>query len=308
VDPFSQLNLDASESVFLQRQLEQVMSKTYDIEYAALKFRQFIPVDSSLPSGTKSFSYKVFDMVGQAKMIASYADDAPRADAFGKEQFGVIRAFAAAYGYSVLEVKAGARTGTDLEQRKANAARRAIEEKHSSVALSGDTTFNLLGLNNQPNATVYSVPNGAGGTAPFSAKTADEILADMFGIGEAVMSATKNTHIPNTLLMPQAQYNLITRKRLGTTDGRTVLEQFLATNRYITTVEPWDDLKSAGTSSTDRMVCYEKNPDVLALIIPNDFQQLPPQTRNYEVVVNCLAETGGVVAYYPLALAYGDGI
>ena len=116
-------HLDAAESLYLARQLELVLSKTYDIRYPELRFRQFIPVDNSMPSGTKSYSYKVYDQVGVAKLIAAYADDLPRADVFASEQMGRIRVLGASYGYSYLEVKAGARTGQNLEQRKANAAR-----------------------------------------------------------------------------------------------------------------------------------------------------------------------------------------
>ena len=145
-------------------------------------------------------------------------------------------------------------------------------------------------------------------TATFVTKTPDEILTDFFGIANSIRVATKYAHNPDTLLMPEAQYDYIARTRMGTTETRTILEHFLATQRRITTVEPWDDLDGAGTGGADRMVCYPKDPDVLALIEPNAFEQLPGQNRNLETVVNCLAETGGVVTYYPLALAYGDGI
>jgi hypothetical protein len=56
------------------------------------------------------------------------------------------------------------------------------------------------------------------------------------------------------------------------------------------------------------MVCYRKDPNVLELIVPQEFEQFPPQERNLEVVINCHMRCGGVVCYYPLAISFGDGI
>lgn len=56
------------------------------------------------------------------------------------------------------------------------------------------------------------------------------------------------------------------------------------------------------------MVCYRRSPDALEAIVPQEFEQFPAQERGLEFVVPCHAKCGGVVLYYPLSMAYGDGI
>src|SRR5687768_14776013 len=72
--------LDASESVFFARELEEVRAKTYDIKYENLKALTFVPIDTSIDPAVESITYRQYDSVGVAKWIASYAKDFPRAD------------------------------------------------------------------------------------------------------------------------------------------------------------------------------------------------------------------------------------
>jgi hypothetical protein len=55
------------------------------------------------------------------------------------------------------------------------------------------------------------------------------------------------------------------------------------------------------------VVAYLRNPEVLELEIPQDFEQFAPERRNLEFIVNCHARCGGVLVYQPLAMAYMDG-
>ena len=42
------IRLDAGETAALAKQLEYVYAKTYDVKYAELKSRRFIPIDTSV--------------------------------------------------------------------------------------------------------------------------------------------------------------------------------------------------------------------------------------------------------------------
>ena len=55
------------------------------------------------------------------------------------------------------------------------------------------------------------------------------------------------------------------------------------------------------------MVAYQRDPMVLQLEIPQEFEQFPPQARGLSFVVPCHARIGGVHMHYPLAVAYMDG-
>jgi hypothetical protein len=301
-------NLDAAESVHFSRSLEQVKASAYDTKYPQFRARALIPVANWVDPDAKVITFRTWNQVGLAKIIAGYSDDLPRADVYGTEESATVKDLGDSYGYNVTEIRQSRRDGSQLDQKKANAARRAIEQLQENIAFNGDTTYGLYGLANQPNAQVYVVPNGAGGTATWATKTSDEILADLFGIGDQIVSTTKNAEKPDTLLLPQNQYSLISRKRIDDTVSETILTYFLRTSSHIKNIEVWDNLDGAGSGGTDRMIAYSRNPDVLELIIPREFEQLDGQARNLEIVVPCLARAGGVIAYLPMAIAYGDGL
>lgn len=309
IDAFVQAwNMDASESVFFSRQLEQIRAQTYDIKLLELKARGFLPVDNSISPGAEVVTYRQYNSVGVAKILANYGDDLPRADVKGLEFTSKIRGIGASYGFSMQEIRAAQFAGMPLEQRKANAARRSIEQKIDSLAQVGDSKHGLLGMLNQTNTTAFTVVNGAAGTATFATKTADEVLNDLHGIANGIVASTKGAEVPDTLILPIAQYTAIATRRVSTVSDTTILEFFLQSSPYIKMVDHWHALAGTGAGGTDRMVCYRKDPDALQLIIPQEFEQMPPQLRGFESVTPCHARCGGVVMYYPLSMSYGDGI
>ena len=301
-------NLDADENIFFERQLEQVRAQSYDVKYAQLKARLLIPVDNSIDPGAETVKYEQYDMVGQAKIINSYADDLPRSDVKAKEFRQPIKGIGSAYGYSIQELRAAKFAGKPLEARRANAARRAIEQTIDRIGATGDANNNLLGLLNQPNALSYVVPNGAGGQALWSTKTPDEILKDMNGVANLIVSTTLEIELPDTLALPVDQFSLVASTARSPNSDTTILDYFLKNNPYIQAVEPWAKLAGAGSGGTDRMVAYRRDPDALMLVIPQEFEQFPPQSKGLEFEIPCHARCGGVQVFYPLSICYGDGI
>jgi hypothetical protein len=301
-------NMDAAESVHFNRSIEQVKVGVYETRYPAFHAREFIPVATGISPNAKVLTWRRFDQVGIAKVISGYSRDLPRADAFATEESMTVRTLGNSYGYNIEEIRASLEDGTNLEQRKGNAARRAHEQLVETIAFSGDSTHNLLGLSNQPNAQLYTVPTGASGQTTWDAKTPDEILTDLFAIGDLIVTTTRGAEKPDTLILPQFQYSLISRTRLDVYNPESILQHFTQTSSHIKNVGVWDLLDGAGVGATDRMVAYTRSPDVLELVIPREFEQLDGQARDLEVVIPCLSRTGGVRVFVPLAMAYGDGI
>lgn len=300
--------MDANETAFLARQLEQIRANTYDIKYAPLDGLRFVPVDTSIDPGVETVTYRQFEMFGLAKIVADYAKDFPTANVVAREFTSKVKSLGASYEYSIQEMRAATFAGVPLEQRKANAARRAIDQLHNSLVKTGDSAQGLLGFLNQSNTTSFSVPNGAAGTATWVTKTPDEIVADMHDIANGIFTSTKGVERPDTILLPLAQYQLIASRRMGDGSDVTILRHFLATSPFITTVEAWWELDGAGTLGADRMVCYRRDPDALQYIAPVVFEQFAPQEEGMVLKTHCHARSGGVVVYYPLSISYGDGI
>lgn len=302
------VNLDADESIYFSNELEHVKAKTYDVVYPELKARMVIPVSFEAHPGAETISYQQFDAVGVAKIIANYATDLPRVDLLGKKFTANVRSLGDSYGYSVQDIRAARMAGKSLETRKANAAKRAIMALEDLIAAQGDSDHGLVGFVNHPNITDVAIPaDGTGSSALWSAKTPDLILRDVNLLVSEVHDATQGAESPNTLILPHKQYTDIKTRRLTDT-SMTIHDFLLNSSEYITEIMPWHRLKAAGAGSTDQMMVYDKNPDKITMEVPQDFEQFPVQERGLEYVVPCHARFGGVILYYPLSCAKGDGI
>ena len=301
-------NLDASENAFFGEQLEQIKAGTYDKKYPMLKSRQFIPLDGSIDPATEVLRVRSYSAVGVAKLIASYADDLPRADVKAEEHSVAFRSVGASYGYNVAEVRAAAKTGVALDARRAAAARRAHELVIDRILAAGDAASGLIGFLNQPNALTYTVPaDGTGASKLWSTKTPVQIVRDMVEICEYVYLQTNEQEQPNMLLLPRTELTRIRTTRFDTNSDRTILQWFQQIYPGVG-VDSWERLVTAGAGSTKRMVAYNMSPEMLQGAVPLEFLQHPPEKRGLEYIVPCESRVGGVLAYYPLSIAYGDGI
>lgn len=302
------MHLDANESAFFKRELEHVKAQSYDVKHKALKATTLIPVESDAPAGADTITWRSFDAVGVAKIVSDYAKDFPRVDVLGVENTVRVRSLGASYGYSIKEIRRSQMAGTRLDQRRANAARRAIDELIDSLAWRGDAAYGIQGLLDYPGMTEATIAVGAGSSKAWSAKTPDEIVADVTALLDAVTETTNGGEIPDTMVLPIAQYNLIANTRMEGGDSKTILRFILDNNPYLTAIDWVSDLAGAGDSGTDRVLVYSRDPEKLGLQIPMEFEQFEADKHGMEYEIPCHAETAGVIMYYPLSAAYGDGI
>ena len=301
------MRLDSGESAFFKRQLEFIKARTFDTKYKELRYAMFIPVSSEVPSGSEFVTYHSFSLIGVAKIISNYAKDFPRVDIFGEENTRLIKDLGAAYGWSIKEIRRAARAGTNLNARKATAARRAIEQKHNEVAWFGDSVHGLNGLIDYPGISQYTIPVGAGASTTWALKTPDEILADLNGIVTSIISTTNGVEQPNQILLPIDQFRLISTTRVTDGDSNTILRFFMSNNPGVS-VDWLTELSGAGAGGLDRILCYVRNPNNLQYEAPVVFEQFQEQQEGMEFEVPVHAETAGVEVYYPASVAYGDGI
>lgn len=306
-------HLDADESIFFTRQLEAVKSRTYDKKFTELKVRQLIPVSFEAGPGAETIRYEQFDMVGLAKVVADYARDFPRADVRAKEFISSIKSLGSSYGYSVQEIRAAALAGKPLQQRKADAARRAIAQQENRIALVGDASVNLPGWLTNPNIPNVVLPaDGVGSLTTFASKitTPDLIVRDLNSVANAVVTQSNGVERPNTMLMPIAQKTLIGSTPRSANSDTTVLNYFLQNNAAGIVDCDWlAELKATnGFVSGDTLICYDRNPNAMTLEIPQDFEQFRPQEKGLEFEVPVHQRIGGVLIYYPLSQALTDDV
>lgn len=301
-------NLDANESMFFARELETIKARSYDKKYPALKAISLIPVSTEAGPGAETITYESYDTVGIMKIIANYADDLPRADVKGEEFVSKVKSLGGSYGYNIQEVRNAIKAGKPLQQRKADAVRKANAQAENRIGWFGDADAGLLGLLNQPNIPTATSPK------TFAAATVDEVLGYLNDIVTDVIETTLGIEVADTLLLPIAQFAYIQKTARSTVSDTTLLQFFLANNPSITQIEWVNELKqvaplpSGGAGPADLMMCYRKDPEVLTLEIPQPFESFPAQERNLEFVVPAHSRIGGVIVYYPLACNIVEGI
>lgn len=295
-------------NVFLQEQVQQIKATNYNRRYPQLKSRQFVPIDNSIDRATPTVKVRSYSQVGVAKLLATYADDLPRSDVKVDEMIVKVKGAGDSYGYGLDEIRFAQKAGQNLDAMKGAAARRGMEILFDRVLAIGDTDTGMLGLLNQPNALTFTVPNGGGGTADWASKTPREILDDMIGICEYIATQTNEVESANTLLLPRDQFVQVSTTPMQENASEKTILDFFRANYPGINVQQWLRLATAGSGSGTRMVAYRLDPEYLQGLIPQEFEQLPVQEDRLEFLIPCHGRIGGVVAYYPLSIAYGDGI
>lgn len=299
--------LDAEETVYFQNQLAVIKAEIVEVQYPDLKARLLIPTDFSVNEGAETIKYRVWEKVGMAKMISSYADDLPRVDIRGSEVVAVIRTIGASYGYTRQEIRAAQMAGVSLDSTKSRACREAILRKENQTAWLGSSVHGIsTGLLNNANMTEVTLPeDGEGDISDFSAKLADQIIRDLNAIAAGPFEATFGIETPDTMLLPVSAWRIVTTNPRSNTDT-TILKFFLANSPWIKNVEWLNELTGIGSGGNDRILVYRRDPSRVALEIPMDVTEYEPQAKGLEFVIPAESRTAGVIAKRPLSIAYSD--
>lgn len=299
---------DANESLYFARQLEAIKAKTYDVKRPKLNALALMPVSTETPEGASTVTYRQYDTVGMAKVIANYSNDLPRADVKGKEFTAQIRSIGNAYGYSTQEIRSAIFAGVNLPARKATAAMRSHDEEINALAFAGDAENGITGLTSNSNIpSVTLAADGSGSSKAFSTKTAAQIVRDVNSVINKVVSQSKGIHRANAVWLPIEQYTLIATTQNSVASDTTILGFLQQANPGVV-FSPVVELDGAGAASADRMYAAEVMEDNFWLDIPMMFRQYPPVQKGLEFEIACESRFAGFICAYPLALAFADGI
>lgn len=285
--------------LYFARELETILERSLEVEYADIKYSNLIPVSSEVNPGADSFTVKIFDKQGSMKVISDKAKDLPRADILRKEITYPVRSIGGSFAYTVQETRAASMVpGMNLEQRRANAVRRAYEETVQAIAYYGDTPSGMKGFFNNDQIDKI-VPDK---WFDLTTITTDEMLQLLNEAPTRILTNSNGKESPNTMCVPYNVYRIISTTARSSTSDTTVMEFFLRTNPLITAIEPINELeatKSSGALSKDRIMVYDRNPDKLQLHIPVSLEFMPPVREDLEFSVAAHARIGGLALYYP---------
>lgn len=286
--------------LFLSRELETILSRVLEVQYADLKYAQILPVSTEVAESSESYTYRVFDAQGKMQVIQDKASDLPRADILRKEVTLPVRSLGGSFAYTVQEVRAAAAVpGMNLETRRAAALRRASEEAVNEIALFGNAPSGMKGFLNSDQIDKV-VPSKW-----FDNCTTDEMLEVLNEAPTRIVQGSNQRETPNTMLVPYDVYRVISTTARSASSDETVLSFFLKTNPFIRSIEPINELAAANSVlAKDRIVCYDRSPEKLQLHIPRTLELLPPERKGLEYSVAGHMRVGGTAIYYPKSVLY----
>jgi len=286
--------------LFLARELETVLNRVLETQYADLKYAQILPVSTEVAETSEAYTYRVFDAQGKMNVIQDKASDLPRADILRKEITLPVRSLGGSFAYTVQEVRQAATVpGMNLETRRAAALRRAAEEAVNDIALFGDGPSGMKGFLNSDQIDKV-VPSKW-----FDNATTDEMLEVLNEAPTRIVQGSNMKEAPNTILLDYNSYRIISTTARSASSDETVLSFFLKTNPFIRSVEPINELSAANSVlSKDRLICYDRSPEKLQLHIPRTLELLPPERKGLEYSVAGHMRIGGTAIYYPKSVLY----
>lgn len=221
--------------------------------------------------------------------------------------------------YSILELLSSAQLGRPVDSQKVDAMELKRQMDIDEQVYFGDLTLNIGGMYNSAAITnVTNVPVGAAGFTQWVYKTPDEILAD---INQGIYSAWYASGFsvkPNRILLPPAQFALISFAKVATASGlisiKAYVEKYNLLGEGKLTIESCKWGIGAGQGGTilvpgtvDRMLTYTKNykflrfPKTTQARTPIQFEGLWHKWYYYH-------KMGGVELPYANTISLMDGI
>lgn len=288
------------QTVFLKEQLQHVLGQAFQENFPALKARNFIPVNRSIPPAAETVTARIWDSYGEARVLNPNADDFPSVSVGQRQDFAAIKSLGCFFEYSVMDLRRSQMAGTGLDSRLATAARQTIESKIDKLAVYGEDRTGIKGLFTKdegiPSFTLVKWFDKDG-----KAKAPKDILADINRLVSSIAENTNNILLPDTLLLPVKHFAHIAQTAYSDQSQVTILNYLLSNNPYIKNVDSWVHLQ-------DNCVVYPRTPQALEMFIPLEFEMLEPQTIGMNIRIHCHARFGGVQIYTPKAFAFGEGL
>jgi len=322
---------DAATTAFFLRDLTEVLARTYDVKYPDLKARQILPVFTGIDPAAEGYVWRQYDRIGGAKVIDTYGDDLPSTEVVANEFQSRCLSLGTSYQYSIQDLRKARMAGIPLETRKALAARRSMEQAIEQIAFFGVAQvpgtsasqammFAPASQNSSDPLAMYGITNFPGlpvvtGTNNWTlpSTSVSTIVSDFNAQLLNMIQNSKGIHMPDTVVFPLSTWsNLNTMARSTVFTDDTVLQYLQKENPWLKNVYWSTMLETAGLNQAQnaagpRILFMERNEENFQLVIPQEFEQLPPQMVNLMFKIPCHMRIGGLRVSYPKSVLAFDG-
>ena len=306
--------LDANETALVAEALEWKSGIVQEIQRPGLKARTFVPMEDTVPTGAKSYTYEVWDGTGMAQLIVNYGDDVALVGVKAGEETAKLVHYGLGYEVTLEDLEAAAFSGMPIQTRKAQEVIRGFESRLELVAALGDSDAGFTGLFNHPNLPIISAAApGTGSTTTWLAssdKTAEEILGDMNTLVDTVGDNTKGAEEPDTLIVPRTRWRFIQKTPVETGTGgdrRTILQEFQNRNPGIE-VGWWHQADTASAADGPAALCYQRSLRAVKMEVQEARSLAPFQKTSMVQQFDSRARYGAVEYRLPLSGVRMDGV
>lgn len=282
-------------SSYIKEELEQVTGRVMEANKPPLSALEVLPIDQSVAEGAEAYLDKYYDGTGQPQTIEEFGGDLPLVEVHTGQDSRALFHFGLAWEYTVQDLARQQLSGEPLNTRKGVRTRDQMLRHHNRIAWLGEESKGVHGILTHP-----EIPRQKLGIDFSDVKNdADEISEAMKAAVSAIVNDTDGAEVPDTLLMSLKAYNKLTA-RIGDTTT-TVLDFFLDTNQFISTVRPVAELNGRKDSDPNQFFVMSSGSESVRYVAPAVFRTVPPQTTNLATRINAYAITGGVAVQRPRA-------
>lgn len=297
---------DAVASVFFARELENVETETYKVEFPEFTMTQLVPVTSEAGPGAETHTYYMYEGVGVAQLIKNYATDFKRVDVKGTKYSLNFENFGDSYAYNFQEIENAKMAKKPIDRLRAETAREVIEQTIEQTMAFGNAAGGITGFFNNANISEVVFPNNSTDTdTNWEKKTALQIIDDINSLIRAPRLATKGRERVDTVALPQRLYTLIDDLPLGDNVDKTVL-MFLKKKHPSVQFAEHHLLDEFEGNAWDKIIVYSRNPRKLKFHIPVRYKSLEPFWTGASYEINNYCRMGGLQFVRPLSAAYAQ--
>lgn len=294
---------------FVQAPLLRMHTAVLEQKYPSFDYAGLVPVNTDGDMWDIGTIVTSGDVAGVADYISGKGFDIPNVGVNFAQGTSAFFLAGAGYELGLQEVNRVSRLNIPLSARKASAAHMVADKFVYDRVIRGSTEKNFTGMINNASVPTANAPTGTWGTA-----TPAQMLADVNTALNDVIVNSKETAMPNALLLPTSAFLVANNTQL-TNVGESVLTYLKANNSYTAMtgqaldIRPSRELETAGASSTRRMVAYEKSPDNMEFFLPGLFEFLPQfPISSMAWRIDGIMNVGQLEIYRPKTMSYRDNI
>ena len=224
--------------------------------------------------------------------------------------------FAEYMSFSSLEREKMLNVGRDPETFLNKGIRLHCDKAIDRSVYKGFTKVNSTGLVNSARVTRASAPaTGTGNSSLWKNKTADQILDDINTVISGIWRTCdcSSDALPNHILVPVEQFGLLVTRKVSDDSERSILTYVLENNLTSQqggnlVISPCKWCQGAGSSNTDRMVCYINDPEKICFNLTQPLRRMDTEYAEMRIKIPYIAQFSEVRFLYTQTVRYLDGI